>query len=384
MLEELRKTVEPHSVCDLQLRQSLANAYINRGNVRQTATAYGPAMAIADHNQAIALFASRSDWDSPLRKPPANAYINRGPAKYAAAGDAAMVIGDYDRAIALLEAPGRVHEPREARDPSVRNDLALAYMNRGSAKLSIGDQGPVSALEDYNRAIVLMEALRGELEPLGGWDVVFRSALASAYINRGNVKQVAEGYGAATALADCDRAIALRDELRQAAELSGRWDPSLRNDLATAYMSRGDARVFIVDHGPLGAINDYDRAIALMEAVRNELEPHGAWHPVFRNALASAYTSRGNLKQAAVTYGPGTALADYDRAITFREVLRQVLERRGIWDPPLQKALADAYSQARRREACRRAGQRGRHWRLRPGDGPAGRTPTRSRIGQRP
>jgi hypothetical protein len=84
-------------------------------------------------------------------------------------------------------------------------------------------------------------------EQLGGIDAsapsgkgAIENDLANAYMNRGVAKRSAPGYGAAAAIADYDRAIALMEELR--AGLGADWPVPCRNDLAGAYFNRALAR----------------------------------------------------------------------------------------------------------------------------------------------
>ena len=72
--------------------------------------------------------------------------------------------------------------------------------------------------------------------------------LAGAYINRGVAKQVAEGHGAAAAIDDYDAAIALMEALRRTLEPHGQWDPARRNDLAYALCERSAALLIIELH----------------------------------------------------------------------------------------------------------------------------------------
>ena len=65
-----------------------------------------------------------------------------------------------------------------------RNDLAAAFMNRGIAKQSAPGHGPAAAIADYDRAIELRQALRDALGD--DWPVPWRNDLAAAFMNRGS------------------------------------------------------------------------------------------------------------------------------------------------------------------------------------------------------
>ena len=356
-------------------RNDLAGAFINRGIARQDAPGHGPAAAIADYDRAIELMlalrdALGDDRQIPWRNDLANAFMNRGVAKQAApAHGPAAAIADYDRAIELRQALR--DELGDDWPIPWRNDLASAFMNRGVARQVAPGHGPAAAIADYDRAIELMLALRDALGD--DWPIPWRNDLANAFMNRGVAKQSAPGHGPAAAIADYDRAIefmqALRDALggdwpirvskrtrqgldepwrRQAvcAEArAGRCDRRLRlrhrahagaarrtrRRLASsvakrprrAFMNRGIAKQDAPGHGPAAAIADYDRAIELMQALRDALGDD--WQIPWRNDLADAFMNRGNAKQSAPAHGPAAAIADYDRAIELRQALRDAL-----------------------------------------------------------
>jgi hypothetical protein len=228
-------------------------------------------------------------------------------------------------------------------DPLWVNRLAGAYMSRGNAMQGSTGHGPAAAIADHDAAIALMEDLRQRLAPEGRWEAGLRNNLAAAYLNRGNAKQHATGHGPAASIADHDAAIALSEDLRRVLEPEGRWAAGLRNDLAGAYMNRGTAKAQATGHGPGAAIADFDAAIALMDDLRRLLEPEGRWEARLRDALAIVYMNRGNAKQDATDHGPGAAIADFDSAITLMEDLRRLLEPEGRWEAGLRNDLALAY-----------------------------------------
>ena len=179
--------------------------------------------------------------------------------------------------------------------------------------------GPAAAIADYDRAIELKQALRDALGD--DWPVPWRNDLAGAFMNRGNAKQSAPGHGPAAAIADYDRAIELMQALRDA--LGDDWPVPWRNDLAAAFMNRGDAKQSAPGHGPAAAIADYDRAIELRQALREALGDD--WPIPWRNDLAAAFMNRGVAKRSAPGHGPAAAIADYDRAIALWETLEHDL-----------------------------------------------------------
>jgi tetratricopeptide (TPR) repeat protein len=135
-------------------------------------------------------------------------------------------------------------------------------------------------------------------------------------------------------VADYGEAIGLMLGIRDVLEPRGEWSPALRNDLAGAYQNRGNARQ---DGGDLAAAEaDYGKAISLMQGIRDVLEPRGEWSPALRNDLASAYMNRGTGRQRGGDLA--SAVADYGEAIGLRiEVAAAYPQVVGI---ELQKTLA--------------------------------------------
>jgi hypothetical protein len=126
----------------------------------------------------------------------------------------------------------------------------------GEGERLFGNGEYAAAVGAYSKVIGLDESLQHPTNE-------DRNDLAGAYMGRGVAKQDAPGHGGLAAIADYDRAISIREELRRA--LGEDWPVPWCNDLATAYMNRGNAKWGAPGHGGLAAIADYDRAIAMME-----------------------------------------------------------------------------------------------------------------------
>ncbi len=111
-------------------------------------------------------------------------------------------------------------------------------------------------------------ALREELRRQLGvdWPPEWANDLARTYTNRSNARR-AGGGDLAGDRADCDAAIALREELHR--QLGVDWPPEWANDLANVYMNRGVTRGDSQDLS--GALTDYGQAIELQEALRERL-----------------------------------------------------------------------------------------------------------------
>lgn len=156
----------------------------------------------------------------------------------------------------------------------------IAYNNRGSARLFLGDSP--GAIADHNQAI--------QLQP----------DYAKAYFNRGNAKRISKDYQGA--ISDYSTAI------------------QLTPDDADSYTNRGFARVAIGDQK--GARADYDQAI--------QLSPDHA----------IAYTNRGALRsQLGDKEG---AIADYSKAIQSKPDYMMAYYNRGVIYRQLGKNLQGA------------------------------------------
>ncbi len=208
----------------------------------------------------------------------------------------------------------------EPANVSQQDGLASACLYRGTARENAGDLA--GAMVDYDQVIGIREQLR---DLLGNhWPPVMRDGLAIAYVNRGNVR--AKGIDLVGAIKDYDRAIAIR-EVHADDELTS----TERNSLALAYMGRGSARYRGNDLNR--AIADHNRAIDLMEQTRALLGDQ--WPPSMCDALAGAYTNRGNARDLV------GAIEDYGQAIDLRENLRSTLSEQ--WTPGLTNDLAGSY-----------------------------------------
>ena len=136
----------------------------------------------------------------------------------------------------------------------------------------------------------------------------------------------------AEAIRNYDAVIRLMEGLREALAAQGlAWPPDYQNELAMAYINRGNPTTDAV--GPAAAIGDYDAAIQLMEGLREALAAQGlAWPPDYQNELARAYVNHGKATMEAV--GPAAAIGDFDAAISLMEGLRKALAAQGLASQP--------------------------------------------------
>ena len=199
----------------------------------------------------------------------AGACTNRGSARKSQK-DFVGAVADYDRAIQLkdkLLVAFRGVEAAVTTQPSLVSDLAKAHLNRGNARQGVQDF--VGAVTDYDRAIQLKDKL---LAAFGGVEAAVTTQpslindLAGAYLNRGTARAgQREFIGAAT---DFGQAVELTAALLFAlggVESAMTAQPSFVKDLAVAYINRGHARFEHKD--VVGAATDFDHAIVLLEAL---------------------------------------------------------------------------------------------------------------------
>ncbi|MBU2531178.1 MAG: hypothetical protein KKB37_00445 [Alphaproteobacteria bacterium] len=351
IMEELRADLGEAWRQNPALRNALATTYTNRGSAKRRSAALGADAAIEDYDAAIEIMeALRTDlgeaWcqDPDLRSTLAMAYMNRGVAKeQTPAHGADAAIEDYGAAIRIMEALCTDLGEAWRQYPDMRNDLAGAYMNRGIARQQSAAHGADAAIEDYDTAIEIKEALRADLGEAWRQAPALRNDLATAYANRGVAKEQSAVHGANAAIKDYDAAIRTREALR--ADLGEAWrqNPALRDDLAGAYMNRGVAKWQSAAHGDGAAIADHDAAIEIREALRVELGEAWRRNPELRNNLAKAYVNRGNAKQQSAAHGADAAFEDHDAAIRIMEELRADLGEAWRQNPPLRNDLAYAY-----------------------------------------
>jgi tetratricopeptide (TPR) repeat protein len=338
-----------HTKGHIELRNDLAGVYMNRGNARRASRAHGVEAAIKDFDAAISLReALRRDlgdaWNgyTGLRNNQAGVYMNRGIARFASRTHGVeAAIEDFDRAIELREALRSDLGNGWNEQIELRNDLARAYMNRGNVRRVSRAHGVDAAIADYDTAIELMEALR---QGLGrSWDghSGLCNDLAAGYTNRGIARWESRAHGVEAAIKDFDIGIELREALRR--DLGDAWNGQieLRRELATVYMSRGGARRMIRGHGVDAGIADFDTAIELMQALRRDLGPAWDEQTELRNDLAGVYTNRGNARSRA--HGLDTAIKDYDAAIELMQALRRDLGPAWNGHTELRNDLAKIY-----------------------------------------
>jgi tetratricopeptide (TPR) repeat protein len=252
----------------------------------------------------------------------AAAYMNRGNSRQGQQ-DFAASVQDFDHAIefreALLAGCGGEALAVSAQ-PALVNDLAAAYMNRGNSRQ--GQQDFAASVHDFDHAIELREALLagcgGEALAVAAQPALVND-LAAAYMNRGNSRQGQQDFAAA--VQDYDRAIKLFEALLagcggEAKAVSAQ--PALVNSLAGAYMNRGVARDSQQDFA--AAVQDYEWAIKLFEALLAACggeAPAVSAQPALVNYLASAYMNRGNARDSQQDFA--AAVQDYERAIKLLE-----------------------------------------------------------------
>jgi len=234
----------------------------------------------------------RREGRKELRNDLAMAYNNRGLA-LRGQGNLTAAVADFARAVEIYET---LVSKQKRKD--LRNELAVTYNSRGAAFADQGD--PSAALADFGRAVEIYETLvsNGDRRDL-------RKDLAGTYNNRGNALAALGDLSAA--VADYDSAIEIRETLVQKEKRK-----KLRNDLATAYNNRGNA---LQVQGDLpAALADYNRAVEI-----NETLVYSENRKDLRNDLAKGYNDRG---LALADQGDLSAgMADCQRALQIYEAL---------------------------------------------------------------
>jgi tetratricopeptide (TPR) repeat protein len=147
------------------------------------------------------------------------------------------------------------------------------------------------------------------------------------------------------AIADYNAAVAIFDDIRDALRASGNdahWSLPLRNNLARVLQNRGVAHQ---KNGDLAAaIADFDAAIVIREGIRDALRASGndaGWSLALRNGLAVVLQSRGI---AHANNGDlAAAIADYNAVVAIFDDIRDALRASGHdagWSLPLRNGLA--------------------------------------------
>lgn len=182
-----REELEQHSRWPNQYKYDLATAYIARGTGRKSLQRAQE--ADNDYSTAIKLMTAlrtelgiQGRWPQTYENTLANAYMNRGTVRQTLLrGQEAD--DDCTTAIELMTALRKDLEPKECWSHAYRNDLAGALTSRGTVRQVL--QFVRQAKEDYTAAIELRMALRDELEAAGRWTPEYRNGLATAHFNFG-------------------------------------------------------------------------------------------------------------------------------------------------------------------------------------------------------
>ena len=129
------------------------------------------------------------------------------------------------RALALLAT--HADEP-EATQITLRNLAAGALMTRGNVWQSRHQFN--AAIADYDNAIAIRKALRADLEPTGRWETGLRNDLAGAYMNRGTACYRLEDVQ--TAITQWAAAAGLYHRVTEVnLSMSGRWLQAIYSQL---------------------------------------------------------------------------------------------------------------------------------------------------------
>jgi tetratricopeptide (TPR) repeat protein len=300
---------------------TLATAHYKRGMGREHAQEFGHLAAIGDYDSAIELLLPLettigADFPHRWTYLLADAYVRRTAARFVV-DDPRLVqlTDDCGKAIRLLKV---LKEEDEASFPEhCRGTLARAYWTMGNLALRTGDRE--QSLHYYDAAISGLEELKNGKAPasLEADDSV---QLARVYANRGLVRRDTSRFGLQFADDDYSEAIRLLTFTveRVGSKALAEWN----EHLASAYTSRGDVRQDLRGYGFIEAIRDYGRAIALLDGI--DPGPDAERFLGWSDARARAHMNRGNARQSAQGYGARAAIEDFDIAIG---ILSELVER---------------------------------------------------------
>ena len=262
-----------------ELVMKLAVAYLNRENAIHGQRA--SSKAVTDYDQAIRLFEALltacGGIDSAVLSQPALvnnlaiAHVNRGN-RHRDQQEFSKAVADYNRAIGLREVLLTAFDEANVAQPALIEDLIGVYRNR--CLVCFSQQEFDLAVAGYDRVVVLSKRL---LATLGGIAATVIAQpelienLAGAYINRGSARLIQQEF--ALAVADDDEAISLLEQLLAVFDdLSAvvAAQPTHVISLAGAYLNRALARLGQQDLA--GAVADYDLTISLREALLSVMQ----------------------------------------------------------------------------------------------------------------
>lgn len=229
---------------------------------------------------------------------------------------------DLDRAVAVSDEFARTMSA--AITHAWRNDLAAIFSNRAQVKESAGGYGPKTALEDYDRAIEIRQALADELG--GKFPADWRARHAISFLNRANAKKTIRTVQPTEILADYARAVETLATVLQQPESTRHED--WRNWLAMAHLNRADVRAKGQDSGKRAALEDLTTSIGLLNGVIQRCGGHTP--DDFRNNLAAAHANRAELLAKMENHRVEDVIADCDQSI---EIYRGLLEKHGARAP---------------------------------------------------
>lgn len=231
--------------------------------------------------------------ENPFRAVWASAWLMRGRLLIAHDTTESVVEGlrCFDQAVVRLGA-----ELAAAGD-AAKEELAVVWMNRGSALLRLGEPGALKeAVHSYEQAIALMD----------GQPVEFKNqnALGAAWMNRGvGLLRIGGEAEYAEALKSLDTAIATLEPLAGA-------QPDARRNLSSAWANRGLVRALQDDAA--GAIIAHRQAVAAFRLL-------GADEPLAQLELAALLLNLGQAGSAAAE--TETALAALREALALTSPL---------------------------------------------------------------
>ena len=174
---------------------------------------------------------------------------------------------------------------QEHRPPDLAGRLAPAYIHRARSRHATNDYA--GAFDDYERAIGVIEDLRGETPD--EWSEYLDRGLATAVTGRGVAR--AAGGDLVASIDDFGRAIEVTEDLRK--QLGDRWLDEMAAERATAYLYRGTARQA---SGHSGALNDFIAAVVYFDHLQDQMGE--GWLPEYDESMRVANNGAIELLEA--------------------------------------------------------------------------------------
>lgn len=262
ILDGLQREIEEDHILLPELAKNLSDAYLNQANLfilkAQPANALhasGNACHVAE--QRLKRISSHGEWAPALYRTLATAYRDRSKV-LEQLERSREALSAAERSVDLLQTLKKEQEAKGRWSDPLELDLADSHEQLGNLHSKLGEPG--KALQHYGAAIDIMRAIRTKLVTGDSWHITFRSSLAAAHYNRGEVRMELRDWR--QALDDCTEAIAIEESIRDELEGTDRWPTEYRLMLSLMYRRRG--RIYMSVNWRGDAVEDFRRAVLIL------------------------------------------------------------------------------------------------------------------------